>query len=146
MKSKLHTAGWVILALVGALIVLGGLASARVAYTQASDPIVSGTTLVDVAAGREDVATALRARRGTAAAYAAGYGVMLLAVALGPFRRGDRWAFFAVLASALTLAGLTLLRVPLLGSRAGARTGLVQLGVVAVALLLGSGRMLSARE
>jgi hypothetical protein len=87
------------------------------------------------------VATAIRARRGTAAAFAAAYGVLFLAVVLGPYRRGDAWSWWALLASSVTLAILTAIRVPALGTRAGAGTGLVQLAVVVVALLLDVSRV-----
>src|SRR5712691_6133267 len=97
----LRTVSWVLLAIVGALTALGALGSAGLALGGGRDQI--GPTTVDqLAAGREPVATALRARRLTAAAYAAAFGVMLLFVAAVPYRRGDVWAWWAVLAGALT--------------------------------------------
>jgi hypothetical protein len=101
-------------------------------------------TLEDVAAGRSEVATAIRARRGTAAAFAAAYAVLFLAVVLGPYRRGDAWSSWALLAAALTLGILVMARVPALGTRAGAGTGLSQLVVVIVALLLDVRRLRAA--
>jgi len=135
----------VLLTIVGALTLLGSVGSLFTAYRSASpDALTPGITLDDVAAGRPEVATALRARRGTAASFAAAYAVLFLAVVLGPYRRGDTWSFWAVLAAALTLGILTALRVPLLGTRAGAGTGLVQLAVVIVALLLDIRRVRAA--
>ena len=130
-------ASWVLLAIAGVLVVLGGVASIFTAYRSgAPDAITPTITLDEVAGGRAEVATAIRARRGTAAAFAAAYGVLFLAVVLGPYRRGDTWSWWALLASALTLGILTGARVPTIGTNAGAGTGLIFLAVVVVGLLL----------
>jgi hypothetical protein len=71
--------------------------------------------------------------------------VLFLSVVLGPYRRGDTWSWWALLAAALTLGILTMARVPLIGTRAGAGTGLIQLVVVVVALLLDVKRLRVAR-
>jgi hypothetical protein len=138
----MKTASWILLAIVGVLVLLGSLVSLSIAYrTGAQDPIAPRVTLDDVAAGRPEVATALRGRRATAAAFAAAYAVLFLSIVLGPYRRGDTWSWWTLLAGSLTLAVLTAARVPALGTRAGAGTGLVQLAVVVVALLLDLGRV-----
>lgn len=49
-----------------------------------------------VAGGDSGVATALLGIRGTSAAYGAAFGVLFLAVVLGPYRRGDAWAWKAL--------------------------------------------------
>ncbi|HET8644431.1 MAG TPA: hypothetical protein VFO85_03005, partial [Vicinamibacteria bacterium] len=92
-----------------------------------------------------DVATGVRARRGTAAAYASAYAVLFLFVVLVPYRRGEVWAWWAVLAGALTIALLTWLRVPLLHTRLGAGAGSVLLGATALGLLLDAGRLRAPR-
>ena len=141
----MRTASWVLLAIVGALTVLGGIASLFTAYRSgAPDAITPSITLDEVAAGRPGVATALRARRGTAAAFAAAFGVLFLSVVLGPYRRGDTWSWWALLAAALTLGIFTAARVPAIGTNAGAGTGLVFLAVVVVALLLDVRRLREA--
>jgi len=99
------------------------------------------------------VATAVRARRATAAADAAGFATLFLAIALGPYRRGDVWAWWALVAGTIVLAVLILLRIPFLALRLGppaAVTGagtalgtLIQLMVVGVGLALGAGRLSS---
>ena len=138
-------ASWVLLTVVGALMLLGSFASLYTAYSHdAPDPIGPGATVADVEAWRPEVATAIRARRGTAAAFAAAYAVLFLSVVLGPYRRGDAWSWWALLAAALTLGILIAARVPALGTRAGAGTGLVQLAVVIVALLLDVKRLRTA--
>ncbi len=99
----MRTVSWVLLALVG-LATLGlSLVSANVAYRAAGDQI-GPATLDEVAAGRPEVATALRGRRGTAAAYAAAYATLFLFIVLGPYRRGDRGSWWALLAGSLVLA------------------------------------------
>ncbi len=132
----MRTASWILLAILAALLLVGSLASLSLAYRGGQDPISESTTLADVAAWRPDVALALQGRRGTAAAFAAAYAVLLLVVAIVPYRRGDVWAWWAVLAGSLVLALAVAARVPLLGLRPGMGTGLTQLGVAMVALLL----------
>jgi hypothetical protein len=145
----MKTASWIILALVGALTLLGSIGSASIAYRSLPDQIGSAN-ITELAAGKPDVATALRARRGTAAAYAAGFAAFFLLIALGPYRKGDRWAWWAILIATLAVAVIAVLRVPLLdiqlGSRGAAGAGtaveaLMMLGVVAVGLALGAGRL-----
>jgi hypothetical protein len=144
----MKTASWVLLTIVGVLTVLGSLASLYTAYAPgaaARDQVGPGTTVQDVGEWRAEVATLMRARRGTAAAFAAAYGVLFLAFVLGPYRRGDAYSWWAILAGALTLGLLTALRIPTLGTRSGAGTGFIQLAVVIVALLLDVNRVRTAR-
>lgn len=141
----MKTASWVILTVVGALMLLGSFASLFTAYRSgAPDALTPSITLDDATAGRPEVATAMRARRGTAAAFAAAYAVLFLSVVLGPYRRGDTWSWWSLLAAALTLGILIMARVPALGTRAGSGTGLVQLVVVVAALLLDVRRLRAA--
>lgn len=61
----MKTASWILLAVVGALMLLGSFASLYTAYaTGAPDPLTPSIMLDDVTAGRPEVATAIRARRG----------------------------------------------------------------------------------
>ena len=138
----MKTASWVILAIVGALTMLGSMASCYVAY-RAPDDQIGPVSLSQIAGGQPEVATALRARRGTAAAYAAGFATLFLAITLRPYRRGDTWAWWALLAGAVVMSAMILLRVPLLDTRAGAGAGLITLVVVGLALALDAGRLRS---
>jgi hypothetical protein len=132
-----RTIAWILLAAVAALTLLGGLNSARVAYTGAHDEIVPrGATVADLAQQSPELGTALSARRGTAAAYAAGYGALLLALALGPYRRGERWSAYAVLAGVAVQTFVVALRVPTLHTRSGVGPAAVQLALVAVSVAL----------
>ena len=136
----MKTASWIILVVVGALTLLGGLVSLGRAYVSARDQI-GPATLEELSGGRPEVTTAVRARRATAAAYAAGFATLFLAITLGPYRRGDAWAWWALLAGTLVVSVLTLLRVAFLGTRLGAGAALLQLAVAGLGLALGAGRL-----
>jgi hypothetical protein len=142
MGSKMRTASWVILALVGALVVLGSLASANLAY-RGQYPI-AGVSITDVASGREAVLLGLRGVRGTAAAWSAAWAALFLAVVFGPYRRGDVATWWGILASVVVLAAVAGARV-LTGGQAGAGAPLVLLVVVLIALLLDVRRLSGAR-
>ena len=128
-------ASWIILAAAASLTLLGSLASLSNAYFAGAERI-GGVSIGELASGRPEVITALRARRATAAAYAAGFAVLLLAITLGPYRRGDVWAWWAILAGTLTVALLALARIPFLGTQSGAGTALALLVVVGLGLAL----------
>jgi hypothetical protein len=136
----MKTASWIILVVVDALTLLGSLVSLGRAYSSPGDQI-GPASLAELSVGRPEVAIAVRARRATAAAYAAGFATLFLAIALGPYRRGDVWAWWALLAGTLVVSALTLLRVPFLHIRLGAPAAVVQLVVVGLGLALGAGRL-----
>jgi hypothetical protein len=139
----MKTASWILLAVAGALTIIGGLVSLSVAFRSPEDQI-GPASLAELAAGRPDLEVALRARRATAAAYATGFGTLFIAIVLGPYRRGDAWGWWAIFLGTLVVAALTLLRVPFLGTRLGVATALIQLVVVGLGLALGAGRLRSA--
>jgi hypothetical protein len=133
---------WILLLVVGVLTLFGSLESAWVALSQAPDGLVGeGPVLLGVATVPPEVVVAIRGRRVTAAAYAAAFAVITLAVVWFSYRRGEVWSWWAILAASLVLMILIVLRVPMLGTRLGAGTGLVQFGVVLVALLFDVGRL-----
>ena len=146
----MKSASWIILALAGALTLLGSLASLAIAYSSVQDQI-GPATLDELSVGRPEVAIAVRARRATAAAYGAGFATLFLAITLGPYRRGDVWAWWSLLAGMLVVSSLILLRVPLLGIQLGttaavtgagtALASLVQLAVAGLGLALGASRL-----
>jgi hypothetical protein len=138
----LKTVSWALVALAAVLTLLASLVSFGVAYRGAGDEFgVGGPKLSDVASWNPEVATAIRARRATASAYATGWSLLLLLVTLLPYRRGERWAWWAILAATVVPAALSLLRIPFLNTRLGASTVLIQAGVVVLGLLLDVGRL-----
>jgi hypothetical protein len=135
----MKTASFVVLFLVGLAILALSLLSATIAYSREFNLGQYGIAKVEAAL--PGAGPALRGQRGTAAAFATAYAVLWLVVVIGPYRRGEAWAWWALLGSTLTLATLILLRVPLVGIRAGVSTALAPLVLVLLGLLLDLGRL-----
>ena len=144
----MRKASWILLTFLGVVIVAFSLLSMWVAYYSPENDVIDGKTFApseqkdeagNVRASLdlpESLETAIRARRGTAAAYAAAFGVLILFVVLGPYRRGDRWAWPALLVSLVVLALLAALRKPALGTSLGVGSPALLLLIGGVALLL----------
>src|SRR5437762_14026912 len=116
----LFLASWVLLFVVLTATAILAVQSLRIAYTWPQEHITPDFTLEQVrAAAGEDAVKAIRGRRATAAIWALGYALLALAVALGPYRRGERWAWWALLVSLGLPQLLSLLRVPLLATTQG---------------------------
>jgi len=135
----LFLASWVLLFVVLLATALLAFQSLRVAYFWSQETIVAGYTLNDVraATGNEDAVKAIRGRRATAATWALAYALLGLVVTLGPYRRGERWAWWALLVSMLVPQLLSLLRVPMLATTQGAQTPATLLALTLLALLCG---------
>ena len=145
MGNKLRVVSWVLLTLIGALTLLGSVASVYVAYVaDAGQDQIGPMTLSELAEGRNDVETALRARRGTAAAFATGYALLFLTIVLVPYRKGEVWAWWALLIGTVATTGVILMRVPMIGSHLGLAAATIPLAVGVVALLLDAGRLKSS--
>ena len=140
---SLRTVSWVLLALVGVFVLLVSLVSANLAYR--GEYPIAGVSITEIAAGREPVLLGLRGVRGTAAAWGAAWAALFLAVVLGPYRRGDLWSWWGILASALALAAVAGARVLFIRLDAGTGTPLVLLVAVLVALLLDVKRLSTPR-
>lgn len=136
-------ASWILLTVLGVAITLISLVSAVHAYRTDDNYGIGASSVSKVAGGDAGVATALRGIRGTSAAYGAGFGVLFLAVVLGPYRRGDVWAWKALLVAGLTQCVLVLLRIPLLGTQLGASAAVTTIVVLVVGLLLDVERLKS---
>jgi hypothetical protein len=142
MGSKLRTASWVLLSIVGGLVILVSFISANLGYR--GDYPIGGMPVAEVAAGREGILTALRGIRGTSAAFGAAFGVLFLGTVLGPYRRGEKRAWWTILLATLALAIIILLRMPILGIPLGqGGTGLATTlgGLILFGLLLDVGRL-----
>jgi hypothetical protein len=63
--------------------------------------------------------------------------VLFLGTVLVPYRRGDAWAFWVLLAGVLAFAMISLARTLLLGTWLGVGAALVQAGIALAALVLG---------
>jgi hypothetical protein len=130
----MRKASWILLTVLGVATLLISFLSANLAYS--ADYPIGGTSIVDVAQGREAVLAGLRGVRGTSAAFGAAFAVLLLSIVTGPYRRGEKWAWWAIGLAYLVLAAMVALRVPLIGSQLGVGAALTQAAVVLVALLL----------
>jgi hypothetical protein len=140
MAKKLRMVSWIILTLFGVLLLLGAVGSAVTAMTRGPDQF--GTmTMDELTAGNDEVIGILYARRLTAAAYASGFAVLFLLIVLIPYRRGEIWAWWALLFATCVTAGLYILRVPTIGVTIGSEIGYLMLGFVVVALLLDVSRL-----
>jgi hypothetical protein len=147
----MKTASWVLLAVVGVLTLGYSLLSAERAYGTYNDRI-GGVSVKELSAGRPEVDTAIRARRATAAACSAGFATLFLLISVIPYRRGEVWAWWALLVGILVFSVLILLRVPLLGTGLAGSTGgvsamgsLIFLFFAVVGLALGAGRFRHGR-
>jgi hypothetical protein len=140
---KLRTASWIMLTLLGSFVLLVSFVSTYIAYN--GNYGIGGTAVGAVAAGREEVLLGLRGIRGTSGAFGAGYAVLFLSIVLGPYRRGETWAWWSLLAALVLPCILIVLRVPLLGAHLGVSAGLQQCGIGVAALLLDVSRLRSAQ-
>jgi hypothetical protein len=145
MGSKLRTVSWVLLAVLGSLVLLVSFISTNLAYRGEYGIGPDNMAVEKVAAGRPEILSALRGIRGTSAAYAGAYAVLFLSIVCGPYRRGETWAWWALLGGLVVLTLLALLRIPVLGTSFGVAAPVIQCGIGLVALLLDVGRLRSAR-
>ena len=136
-------ASWIVLTVAGSAFILISLVSAIHAYNRSDDYGIGGVRVSKVAAGREEVATALRGIRGTSAAFAAAYGVLYLAIVLTPYRRGEVWAWWALFAGSTTVLAIALLRIPFLDTTLGVSAGATQFALTMVGLLFDVRRLKS---
>jgi hypothetical protein len=118
-KPVTLTIGWVMLVIMGLLMAIGGAESLVIAY-RGNGPLIAGMNARDLSPINPDLPAALRGRRATAATLALTCGLLISWIAAVPFRRGERWSWFALLSAVGLGAVLSMLRVPMLETRAGA--------------------------
>lgn len=144
MKSSnlLFLASWVILLVVSAAIVLLSAQSLRIAYTGKADSLTREYTLTQIGEqGGDEAVKAFRGRRATAATWALAFGLLAIFVTLGPYRRGERWVWWALLVSLGLSQFLSILRVIALATTVGGGAPGILLAFVFLALLAGVPRM-----
>jgi hypothetical protein len=131
-----------ILAVVGVGVLLLSLVSMGQAYF--NDYVIGGSegpSVTQVGAGNDQLVKALRGIRGTSAAYAGAFAVLFLAIVFGPYKRGETWAWWALLTACLVHAAIVLPRLVFVGTALGVGAGVTQAVVVLVALLLDVSRL-----
>ncbi|HZG52580.1 MAG TPA: hypothetical protein VEZ40_10635 [Pyrinomonadaceae bacterium] len=147
MPKTLFTVGWVLLLLLAAALTLLSINSTYLPLMSRPDDVTPSVTIDDIGAKTSpDVATALRGRRVTAATWALAYGLMLWGVLLVPYRRGERWAWWAILLSIVVSQLLSLARIPMLDTQQGAAASAILIGMALVGLLLGARHVFGKRD
>ncbi len=154
VSRLLFFASWIILVVVIAAIALLSLQSLRIAYTGNQDSLITGFTLEQLRAagdqirehGGEDAIKAFKGRRATAATWALAYSLLALIVVLGPYRRGERWAWWALLVPLGVSQLLSIMRAPMLGTTLGAGAPGIILAFVLIGLLAGAPKFFSRSD
>ena len=145
-SNLLFIASWVILLVVSGAIVLFSAQSLWIAYTGKPDGLTREYTITQIGEqGGDQAVKAFRGRRATAATWALGYALLAIAVTWIPYRRGEKWAWWALLASLGLSQFLSLVRAVMLVTGEGLNTPAVLLAFSLLALLAGAPRMFSHR-
>jgi hypothetical protein len=145
-SNLLFIASWVILLVVSGAIVLFSAQSLWIAYTGKPDGLTREYTLTQIQEqGGDQAVKAFRGRRATAATWALGYALLAIAVTWIPYRRGEKWAWWALLGSLGLSQFLSLVRAVMLVTGEGLNTPAVLLAFSLLALLAGAPRMFSHR-
>lgn len=149
MKGErlLFVASWVLLLVMSIGLVLISLVSLNVAYSSPQDTLAPGfTTDQLLAAGGEEVVKAFRGRRATAATFALGWALLSAIVVFIPYRRGERWAWWALLASVVASQLLSLARIVMIGTSSGAGSSGTLLALFLLGLMMGAPRMFKSTD
>lgn len=133
-RSMTLTIGWVLLAILGFGLAAGGVASTLTAYR--GTETIAEVPLERFSDFNADLPTVLRGRRATAASFALTSGLLLLWLAVQPFRRGEKWVWWAVLTSVGIGCAASLLRLPMIGLRLGTGSSAAILVVAVLALAI----------
>ena len=134
-------ASWVIILLLSVFIGLFSLGSLRTAYFAGQDSLTPTLTIEQLQGigGDEAVnaAKAVQGRRATAATWALAYSIIAIFITLFPYRRGEKWAWWALLLSLGLSQILSAARVLTIGSSQGASTAVTLLAALLLGLLAG---------
>ena len=127
----------------GAIVFFSALSLSR-AYGNWHDSLTRSFTLDQIRElGGEEAVKAFKGRRATAATFALGYALLMLQVVLVPYRRGERWAWWALLISLGLSQLLSLARAIMLGTTAGAGAPATILAFSLLGLLAGAPHLFS---
>jgi len=146
-SNLLFIASWVILLVVSGAIILLSAQSVWIAYTGGPDLLTSEYTLTQIGEhGGDQAVKAFRGRRATAATWALGYALLAIAVIWIPYRRAEKWAWWAVLLSVGLSQFLSLGRAIMLGTTVGTGAASIMLAFVLLGLLAGAPRVFGDRD
>jgi hypothetical protein len=147
----LFLASWIIILVVSIAIGLLSLTSLRIAYFNPGQdnltPKMSAKQLEELG-GQEavDAAKAIQGRRATAATWAFGYALLAILVTLFPYRRGEKWAWWALLISLGLSQILSAARVVTIGTSQGASAAVTLLAVLLIGILAGVPHIFAKRD
>ena len=137
----LFLASWVILLVLSVAIGFFSLGSLRTAYFTEQDSLTPGLTMEQLKGiGGDEAVNALKAlkgRRATAATWALAYAVLAVFVTLFPYRRGEKWAWWALLLGLGLSQILSAARVLTIGTSQGASAAVTLLAALLLGLLAG---------
>ncbi len=146
----LFLASWVFLIILSVAIGLFSLGSLRIAYLGGPDSLTPTLTieqLQQIGGDKAvDAAKAVQGRRATAATWAFAYSIIAIFVILFPYRRGEKWAWWALLLSLGLSQILSAARVVTIGSSQGAQGAMILLAALLIALLAGAPHIFAKRE
>ncbi|HWN98105.1 MAG TPA: hypothetical protein VNS63_02440 [Blastocatellia bacterium] len=143
----LFLASWVMLLVISAGIALVSVQSLFVAYSKSDAGLTQQYSTAQIREqGGEEAVKAFMARRVTAATWALAYGLLAIAVTLVPYRRGEQWAWWALLVSVGLSQVLSMARAVTVGTTSGAGTAGVLLAFTLLGLMAGAPRMFGNRE
>ncbi|HZM89414.1 MAG TPA: hypothetical protein VFF31_23025 [Blastocatellia bacterium] len=146
-SNLLFISSWVILLVVAGAIVLLSANSIWIAYTGAPDTLSGAYSLTQIAEqGGEEAVKAFRGRRATAATWALGYALLAITVIWIPYRRAEKWAWWAVFLSVAISQLLSMARAVMLGTTVGTGAASMVFAFVLLGLLAGAPRVFSQRE
>jgi hypothetical protein len=145
-SNLLFIASWVILLVVSGAIVLLSARSVWIAYTGKPDGLTREYSIAQIQEqGGDQAVKAFRGRRATAATWALGYALLAIAVTWIPYRRGEKWAWWALLGSLGLSQFLSLIRAIMLVTGEGLNAPAILLAFSLLALLAGAPRVFSHR-
>jgi hypothetical protein len=141
-SNLLFMTSWVILLVVAAAIFLLSAQSLWIAYSGGPDRLSGEYTLTQIGEqGGEQAVKAFRGRRATAATWALGYAVLAIAVIWIPYRRAEKWAWWAVFLSVGISQLLSLARAVTLATTVGTGAAAVLFAFVLLGLMAGAPRV-----
>jgi hypothetical protein len=142
----LFLASWVILLVVSVGIALVSVQSLFVAYGKQDENLtVEYSTAQIREQGGDEAFKAFKGRRVTAATWALGYALLAIAVTLVPYRRGEQWAWWALLLAVGLSQILSIARAITIPTTSGAGTSGVLLAFTLLGLMAGAPRMFGNR-
>ena len=142
---QLFVVSWVLLLVLVAMLTFVSLNSARIALAGGDDAITSTYSLEDLRDADPEAATAVRGRRLTASVWALAVGLLAAFVVWVPYRRRERWAWWALLVSLGLPQLISAARALVLENALGAGVAVTLLVVLALALLVGAPHMFARR-